>query len=283
MGWIVLGFEGTGTQWKLSEPREDLSGEKDYEVQRGVNTGSFVAQFVKLSPTKFKRYFPGPNIYGSNCDDIFRTSETWFEVVEGMPNMKICLVGYSRGAYIAMCFAKYLKHKKRKVDFMGLFDPVTRDLSMQRWGTGQIASNVNEVRIAYRSNKIGSRRTSMNHSGLSYESSYFDGVPRVDIVRQECPGSHGALGGFPNGAGTFDKPRMGQGHPKYPNRFHPDKEFTAWWLAGNFISVGAKKCGVLNRSLVPPDRSRFCLPRSEWYKHVSYNLTRPDPVHRSRL
>ncbi len=273
MAWIVMGFEGTGKQWHPWQEREDLRGAESHKVQkrkpkRGKKfkqlTGSFVASFVKGSKTSpsMKKYFPGPNIYGSNCDDIFRDAQAWYEGVRKV-NAKICLTGYSRGAYIAMCFAKYLASEDIEVDFMGLFDPVRMDSSMQVYRTKVIANNVKVVRIAYRSEKIGSRRTSMDKVGKIY-------ADKIKTPRLECPGSHGALGGFPNGAGPGDKPHKGQGHPENPKKFHPDKEWTAWWQSGNFISVGAIRCGVPVRRLVPADGSRFCLPKSEWYNTVSY-------------
>ena len=176
-----------------------------------------------------------------------------------------------------MCFAKYLKSQKLDVDYMGLFDPVSRDASMVVYRTLQVESNVKSVRVAFRSPKIGSRRTSMNRIAL-------DSTVGKPVHRRECPGSHGALGGFPNGAGTLDKPHWGQGHPEYPTKFHPEKEFTAWWQSGHFISEGAKKQEVPVKSLVPDERARFCLPRSEWYTTVEYKdtVTRREP-HRPRM
>lgn len=277
MRWIVMGFEGTGKQWWLTQDREDLRYADKHKVQGKPErnkktdkttkqvTGSFVADFVRKTATSqsMKKYFPGPNIQGSNCDDIFRDAQAWYEGRRQLANVKLCLVGYSRGGYIAMCFAKYLASIDVKVDFMGLFDPVRMDLSMQRWRTGRIADTVKEVRIAYRSGRIGSRRNSMDKMGKKYACG-------VSTLRLECPGSHGALGGFPNGAGIFDEPLLGQGHPDDPKKFHPEKEWTAWWHSGNFISKGAKNSGVPVKALVPANGARFCLPKSEWYKKVSY-------------
>lgn len=274
MAWIVMGFEGTGKQWNAWQEREDLRGAESHRVQKRKPrngkkfkqlTGSFVAKFVKESstPTSLKKYFPGPNIWGSNCDDILRDAQKWFGGVRQLTGTKICLTGYSRGAYIAMCFAKYLEDEGINVDYMGLFDPVGIDASIQIGATKKISRNVKIVRIAYRSDKIGSRRTTMNKIGATYAGG--GKTPRL-----ECPGSHGALGGFPNGAGPGDRPRTGQGHPVDPNKFHPGKEWTAWWQSGNFISVGAIRCGVPVRRLVPADGARFCLPKSEWESVVSY-------------
>ena len=250
-------------QWNELQGREDLRHAQWHKEQRGVITGSFVANIVRNSGAQVKEYFPGPNIYGSNCLNIFVEAWEWFEKNKPSEKPQICLVGYSRGGYIALCMAELMRKKGHDVQYLGLFDPVSRDASLRDHKVETISSNVVNVSVACRSAVIGSRNLSMNYIGKKTDSG-------VSVSRQICPGSHGAVGGFPYGRGVKmgvgDGPNRGQGDPDNPKRFHPDKEFTAWWLSGNHIYQGAKSCGAPIKPMVPQPRSKWCMPRDQWYK-----------------
>jgi hypothetical protein len=263
---MLLAFEGTGMQmWGGTSKKglEDLSG-----------TGSFVWRFSLLcnEDKNLVRYFPGPNVQGSNCDDIFEQAKTHYRELKKSNaiggSTKINLVGYSRGAYIAMCFARFLEINDISVNFLGMFDPVSVDLSMEgiiadgsRWKEMRIPNNVKNCYIAARSPVTGSRKTTMNSIGKKYE----DGR---DVLREEFPGSHAAIGGFPNQAGVGDAPNSGQGDPNDIYKFDKRKELTAWWRAGDYISQAAFKHKLLKKSLVPQPAPKSLLPTAEWYKYV---------------
>lgn len=258
---MFFGFEGTGmTGWLGSWGFNDWSG-----------TSSFVWKFHELynGPSGLKRYFPGPNVQGSNCDDILNLAKDHYRKLKqtygsAINNQKIVLVGYSRGAYMAMCFAKFLQINGVSVYFMGLFDAVSQDVSVEAIiSTTQVPTNVQNCYHSARSPIIGSRSLTMDRAGKTWENG------QALTTRKEFPGSHASMGGFPNDAGFLDSPNYGQGDPSDPQKFHEKKEWTAWWEAGNHISVPAMRLGVLKQGLVGT-KPRHWIPESEWYKKVDY-------------
>lgn len=263
---MLLGFEGTGMQkW---------GGTSEWGLEDLSHTGSFVWRFTQFSNENrnLVRYFPGPNVQGSNCDDIFEQAKEFYRNLKknGAVNdsTKINLVGYSRGAYIAMCFARFLQINGISVNFLGMFDAVSVDISMDgiiadgRKGTEmRVPNNVKNCYLAARSPLTGSRNNSMNYIGKFYE----DGR---NVVWDEFPGSHAAMGGFPNQSGIGDSPIPGQGDPNNLRKFDKRKELTSWWKAGEFISKGAFKHKLLRKSLVPQPEPKSLLPRSDWYCYV---------------
>lgn len=257
---MLLAFEGTGMQpW---------GGTSSWGVNDWSNSKSFVWNFFQYStsPSGLKKYFPGPNIQGSNCDDILDDAKNWYRERKNsfgpaFYNQKIVLVGYSRGSYMAMCFAKFLQINNRKVHFMGLFDAVSRDLSVEAIiSTTKIPTNVENCFHAARSPIIGSRNVTMDQVGIFWESG------SALTTRVELPGSHGALGGFPNEAGMLDSPNPGQGSANDSGKFDSRKEITAAWEAGNHISAPAMQKGLLSKRLVDAAKPKEWLPREEWYK-----------------
>ncbi len=273
---MLFAFEGTGMSGWL--------GNKGLNDMR--NTSSFVWSFYQNScdPTSVKEYFPGPNIQGSQCDDIVTRAQQYYldnkELAKRLNAAPISIVGYSRGAYIAMCFALWLQRKGvTQLQFMGLFDPVGMDASMNVLEkTGKVPTNAYlKCFQVHRAPYIGSRNITMNYLGQKYR----DGKT---VTQLELPGSHAAMGGWPNEAGFADAPTPGQGDPNNPKAFHHYKELTAWWLAGDFISQHGMAKGALKNRLVGP-RPRYLLPSSEWDTKtpIDYgkdgNRTRPsDPL-----
>lgn len=260
---MLLAFEGTGTQvW---------GGTSSWGVNDWTDSTSFVWKFYQLStaPAGIKKYFPGPNIQGSNCDDILNQAKDFYREVkrtygsDAVNKLKISLVGYSRGAYMAMCFAKFLQINGVPVHFLGLFDAVSRDMSVEAIiSTYDIPTNVATCYHAARSPIIGSRSITMNQIGFNWENG------KKLETRKEFPGSHAAMGGFPNDAGALDAPYPEQGDPNRRGCFDPKKEFTAWWEAGRYISIPAVKKGVIKHDLVGASKPKQWIPESEWYKPI---------------
>lgn len=256
---MFFGFEGTGMQiW---------GGTSSWGVNDWSNTTSFVWKFYQKSssPDGLKRYFPGPNAQGSNCDDILNQAKDHYRELKrtfgsAINNQKITIVGYSRGAYMAMCFAKFFELNGHPIYFLGLFDAVSQDLSVEAIiSTLKVPMNVETCYHAARSPIIGSRSLTMDRAGQHWENGN-----KLE-TRKEFPGSHAAMGGFPNQAGLGDGPNVGFGDPKDQRLFDRRKEITAWWEVGNHISVPAMKKGVLKSSLVDVKPKNW-LPESEWYK-----------------
>lgn len=255
---MLFGFEGTGMQMHPGTSEvalNDLSG-----------TSSFVWRFTQYSTedSSVVKYFPGPNAQGSNCDDILEQAIKHYEYLDSENKAhKINLVGYSRGAYLAMCFARYLDKKKyKKVNFMALFDAVSRDETVEHeYRSLTVPLNVNNCYHAARSPRIGSRKYSMNRAGQMYDW----GQKPLDY--RLYPGSHAAMGGFPMAWGTADSPvPEEQGDPQNRGWFHINKEFTASWEASQFISGVAMQHKVINRSLMnKPAHVPLLPPDKDWY------------------
>ena len=255
---MLFGFEGTGMQkW---------GGTSSWGVNDLSGTGSFVWKFVNTTTDPIAKYYSGPNVQGSNCDDILRLAKDDYRDLKRSGRINestpIYLVGYSRGAYMAMCFAKFLDINGVKVNFLGMFDAVSRDSSVEDIIAMRVVpNNVRDCYHAARSPIIGSRSISMDRAGKLYE----DGRK---VNREEFPGSHAAMGGFPNDSGTGDGPNPGQGNPSKPAEFHPRKEITAWWEVGNAMSTAAAKHNLLKRRLVGNTKPHGYLERRFWYAQL---------------
>lgn len=277
---MLLAFEGTGMQVR--------GGTSPKGLNNLSHTTSFVWNFYWKAKDDIRRYFPGPNVQGSNCDDIFKLAREYYRDLKKNNRINdstpINLVGYSRGAYIAMCFAQYLKINGVSVNFLGMFDAVSIDMTID----GIISTKVvpNNVKYCYhvvRSRIIGSRNVLMNGHASKYLGDigiYYEDDRPVKV--KQVPGSHAAVGGFPNEAGIFDSPTPGQGDPDRPGYFHPRKEITAAWEAGNFMTEAAYNHHLFKKDerLVPAGKPKEWLPETEWYrpqpiKHYDYNKSDP--------
>ncbi len=260
---MLIGFEGTG--W---------TGENDLRNYKGPKGGrSFVHMVICRSKSRLSKYIPGPNVGGTNCSKILdKALDYYFDNKDKIKNDKLSLVGYSRGAYLAMCFAKVLFTFNEEVFYMGLFDSVSRDVTIndsKRRAYG-IPMNVRHCFHAYRSPTIGSRKWTMDYFGQKWESG------EELKTKIELPGSHAAIGGFPNEAGPGDGPSHLQGDPNYINKFHPQKEATAWWEAGNYISKYAVHFDILHTSLVNGKPDGYLEDKSAWYKAQPPNIKPSD-------
>lgn len=206
---LVLAFEGTGDGWY---------GLND----AGGDTRSFMGQVVKSKSAATAKYFAGPDKSGSRVMEIMLNAIKFFKennpgvqldfwpdmqrvLKGGLPSgrfnaeiqdrPKIYVFGYSRGGYIALCFCDYLSEIGLKVDFLGLFDAVDRDGSMNRqYDVQGLSSNVSVCYHAIRGKKTGSRLLFGNVGPLTESTN-------VHVKEFEC--LHATLGGF-----TLDSPEI---------------------------------------------------------------------------
>ena len=100
---MFFGFEGTGLS--MAEGRaglNDLSNTKSF-IWKAYESANFLPLL--------KKYFPGPNVQGNNCDLILKDAIDFFNTNKSFEQTlsRITIFGYSRGAYIGMCLAKYLE------------------------------------------------------------------------------------------------------------------------------------------------------------------------------
>lgn len=252
---MFFGFEGTGMSgWGGQSGLNDLSHTKSFIWQTYE-----AANFSQV----FKRYFPGPNIQGNNCDTILQNAIDFFDVCKNsIPTLsRITIFGYSRGAYIAMCFAKYLEKQGHSVLYLGMFDAVSQDFDNvieRKFGVSveKVPRNVQTCYHASRSRLVGSRNSTMNYAGQVYENE----KPVNYLI---CPGSHAAMGGFPNEAGTGDKPNQNFGDPDNPKKFDPKREFTAWYNSERHVTTPALGLGLLKHNVIPRVYNNL-IPRTQW-------------------
>jgi Thioesterase domain len=263
---MLLAFEGTGTQDKGEFTNWHESGNP-------IGKDSFILRFKNRS-VGVSKYFPGPDAFGSNTIDIYYAAKKYLESFGSLKNEKINLVGYSRGAYIAMCVAKHLEQNKIDVENLFMFDAVGMDVMIpENVSTGLVPNNVRFCVQVARSPEIGSRNKTMNYLGQNYE----DG--RKLAVYKPLPGSHASLGGFPNGAGIGDSPLWGQGDPNDSsgNKFHPLKEVTAWRYAADIISKYATARKVISSHILDDRCGPFVLmPEHDWYYAIYPTIQRAE-------
>lgn len=285
---LLFGFEGTHDQSWVKDGRSgwhkdgNPNGRKSFVMrccQRATGANGTVAVIdessrrIKLDPGTSSVYFAGPNIDGNNCGAILVDAINQYEHITAKKSQAINLIGYSRGGYIAMCFAKWLKDEKNvAVNFIGLFDAVTKDFKdsvnqeLNNWKiykpnhqTSTVPDNVRRCHHVARDSRIGSRSYTMDHAGAKAGAG-------VAFTYRTLPGSHASMGGFPNEAGTGDGPWKGQGDPKNPAKFHPLKEKTAWWLAAQYISEPAIRAGVLSEGILSDFAGpQQLMPEKDWY------------------
>eukprot|EP01084_Bolivina_argentea_P313308 542559_1 len=220
---ILIAIDGTATRIKFEESNRP----KKYKSQIGVNNNkewiwqSHVANFWEdYQGTSY--YFYGPDssemfFAGREIDNIVEQSHikicefmnnylSEYEISEDISSsilndFGIDLIGFSRGGFAAMelaralqfdgCYIKTINIKPITVRFMGLYDPVERDIDftdlIDGYNDNEIAENVLSVSIAKRSEFIHSR-------------SYFGYAVESDNHQQDqkiINATHGSIGGTP--------------------------------------------------------------------------------------
>jgi hypothetical protein len=217
---MLFAFEGTGD---FSHNRANF-----------IPQNGFIWQFVKgYVPKGFAHYVPGPTLSGSNLNGIFKEA---CAVLDGRlannRSERIDVVGYSRGGYLAIAFARYIQLQHRlTVNFMGLFDPVSYMSSLdERYGQDAIPGNIRSVAYTWRNPQTGSR-SSWGNAGNSCET----GI--ASYAEQAFMTSHSGMGGWP-GAGDVTAERN-------QDEWREAKRL-AWWMTGQ-----AQSCGVFSGQLMP--------------------------------
>ena len=180
---MLFAFEGTG--------------DFDHNRANFIPQNGFIWQFVKgYVPKGFAHYVPGPTLSGSNLKKIFREAcDALNAQLRSRSSENIDVVGYSRGGYLAIAFARYIQIEiGRQVNFMGLFDPVSYMSSLdEKYGQDIIPSNIVTCAYTWRNPGVGSR-SSWGNAGNSYEP----GIRHYS--EQSFMTSHSGMGGWP-GAG----------------------------------------------------------------------------------
>ncbi len=196
MKHILIAFDGTGSrQWKRTESEG-----------RGLN--SHISRFWQDFNTegRLKKYYEGPGNEGGSAyitEDALR----WFcdrsnILRENQDDVKICIIGHSRGALSAIQFANALNSGHRilnekirfsqtwrlpiTVDFLGLYDAVDRDIS----GYDTTENGLRSTQTLYHA-----RRKEIGWSGTRATFSSID-ISKANYC-QDFDTSHGGIGGDP--------------------------------------------------------------------------------------
>lgn len=270
----VFGFEGTGGGYISTE---------NWRLNATMREQSFVSQcFDRAVAGAVKHYGLSPDGLGVNCDDILREAIRVFEAncpgigtkVEyqypparaggsGMPRRVetttytpgpdgpplVYVFGYSRGGFIAMCFCEYLRRLGIEVRYLGLFDAVDRDMSMDLpYNVSVVPTNVQVCRHAIRDPKIGSRPW-FGNTGTQMDATR-------DWQLAKFPGTHAAMGGFPLDTPEQD-PALSARINAYLLYLDPNEETSAARDVAGFVGGPAVRLGGLASALVaiPPSRA----------------------------
>ena len=121
---LVIGIDGTGTKQWLTGPNA-----KRENGLWNSHVANLIADVDPYAMT-FYSYGPSHRITGSDSDDIaLHVLEQVKQIIwDAGGGTRVALVGWSRGASIALSVANELSHsaqgKNWSVDFVGLYDPV---------------------------------------------------------------------------------------------------------------------------------------------------------------
>jgi hypothetical protein len=217
---MLFAFEGTG----------------DFGHNRAnfIPQNGFIWQFVKgYVPKGFSHYVPGPTLSGSNLGGIFKEACVVLDArLANKRTERIDVIGYSRGGYLAIAFARYIQlQHKLTVNFMGLFDPVSYMSSLDsRYGGDAIPGNLRYCAYTWRNPATGSR-SSWGNAGNSCET----GIGYY--AEQAFMTSHSGMGGWP-GAGDVSA-------EENESEWKEAKRMGSW-MAGH-----AQAAGVLSGLLMP--------------------------------
>jgi hypothetical protein len=185
--FVVASIDGTGSSnWR----RADGSNSHVFKFHRDFGTAN-----------DRKRYFDGPDTLGFNVDDISSAVLEWtlsalrriaptpqqapggYACIVPRSDLKICIVGHSRGGLIAIEVARELSRHGYPVFFMGLYDAV--DMAM--FHEGDMVTNAEVTYHALRHPALRSR-SSWGNTGRDHHARYYE---------RHFMTSHGGIGGDP--------------------------------------------------------------------------------------
>jgi hypothetical protein len=266
---FVIGFEGTGGGYISTE---------NWRLNPASRAASFVSQCIDRAAVGARTHYGvSPDGPGLNCNSILYGAIRFFEGAcsgmgkdysgmhrhaasrsETMPPQPqatytgsdsdrptIFVFGYSRGGYIAMCFCEYLRQVGLGVRYLGLFDAVDRDATMDgHYATSVVPTNVQTCYHAIRDPKIGSRPW-FGNTGTA--------MTQADWHLQKFPGTHAAMGGFPLDTPEQD-PSVSMRMNAYLLYLDPNEETAASVAVAAYVGGPALKLGGLSTPLVavPP-------------------------------
>lgn len=179
---MLIAIDGTGDSYLRTGSWTDA------DIRR-----SFVHKMYEASPDPDKRYIGGPDVLGTLSHWLFDEAMEFHKARTVTRGKVVNLIGYSRGAYIAMCVASALNTQGVPVNFLGLFDAVNRQDLVGVGGIGVdtdvVPGNVRVCAHARRDPSVGSRVLFFN-TGLS-------AAPGVDFYLQTFRATHSGMGGMP--------------------------------------------------------------------------------------
>lgn len=251
---FLIGFEGTGEQiYGTTNWATNVYGKRSF-VNRCCD---------RATEKEYAKYMAGPDMAGRELGNILSDAYDFYDLKKrhaerSGEGLKVSIVGYSRGGYLAMCFAKYLQLKGVKVKFLGLFDAVARDFTGSmpaEFRAYKIPANVSVCYHAIRRRNFS--REPFENVGLECESA------DTGFKLREIGGTHAALGGFPMdtpetkvAGGVIDiskQPYIIQGIAEKMSPgldVKPIEERVAWQETAKFISEPAVTYNVINRPIL---------------------------------
>lgn len=177
---LVLFFEGTGQG--VEGHLTNVTRLKDLCVDDDAQP-----LHLEAGPgTHFGAYLFG-KLFGADCRAILRSSRRWFQQTHAaLPDAKVFLFGFSRGALLARYFAEWLDRLGVEVECLGLWDTVDSTMRID------VAPNCpNNVRFARHAIARDEHRRYFNIVRLS---------PRLDgggtCEEMVFPGCHSDVGGL---------------------------------------------------------------------------------------
>lgn len=252
---MLVGFEGTGEQtFGTTNWASNVYGRR-----------SFVNRCVERAvEPEYAKYMAGPDAGGRELGNILSDAIDFYTLKKTQAERKgealrVSIVGYSRGGYLALCFAKYLQLEERaRVKFLGLFDAVARDFTgsvPKKYRAYKVPENVSICYHALR--KENHSREWFANTGLEVENG------DTAFKKKVLGGTHAALGGFPMDTperhsmqGMVDmssKPYIVQAAAEYVSpglEIRPIDERNAWMEAASFISEPALNCRIITRGIL---------------------------------
>jgi hypothetical protein len=173
----------------------DGTGSKTWISRDGSNSHVHRFYWGFQTDAKLKHYFPGPGNLGTDVNQILRDVCAFLQgAMAAAPGGPVSMVGYSRGALLAILAAQQLTVPIR---FLGLYDAVDRYPDFKSGAT--IPGNVKVVYHAIRDDSVHSR-VYFGHTGRHHD-------PKVDYHELPFRATHSGMGGDPDGGaceGTDD-------------------------------------------------------------------------------